>query len=176
MSENQVRASLPKSLQAYIVIVAVGGMAWLTYLAQSVEWGPSVLGQMGLFVALIVLAGSFPLPVGPRVKTDVAATALFAAALLLEPGAAALAGAVGVVTYTLLLRFWGQKIRVPWYKYPFNAGATALFVGMASAFFHGMAASDSLLSAAVVPVACVYYLINTGLVFGQTRVVRCYTG
>ena len=166
MSENQVRAGLPKSLQAYIVIVAVGGMAWLTYLAQSVEWGPSVLGQMGLFVALIVLAGSFPLPVGPRVKTDVAATALCAAALLLEPGAAALAGAVGVVTYTLLLRFCGQKIRVPWYKYPFNAGATALFVGMTSALFHGMAASDSLLSAAVVPAACVYYLINTGLVSG----------
>ena len=166
MSEKEVRAGLPRSLRAYIVLVAVGGMVWLTYLAQSVEWGPSVLGEMGFFVALIVLAGSFPLPVGPRVKTDVAATALFAAALLLEPGAAALAGAVGVVTYTLLLRFWGQKIRVPWYKYPFNAGATALCVGMASALFHELAAGEGLLSTAVVPAACVYYLVNTGLVSG----------
>ena len=73
-------------------------------------------------------------------------------------------GTVGLVTYTVLIRFWGMKLRLPWYKYPFNAGQTALFMGLTSLVFHGLSTGDAVLSAAAVPAAVTYYLVNTTLV------------
>ena len=139
-------------------------MALLVYLNMGMEWDASTLAEVGLFVVLIIAAGSFPLPVGQGVKTDVSTAILFAAAIVLEPGAAALAGTVGLVTYTALIRFWGMKLRLPWYKYPFNAGQTALFMGLTSLVFHGLSTGDAVLSAAAVPAAVTYYLVNTTLV------------
>ena len=102
MRANRFSTGLPRTLQVYIALVAFSGAAWTLYLIQGVEWTPATLGKMGLFTLLIVAAGSFPLHGGPRVKTDVASAALFAAALLLEPGPAALTAAAGVVTYGLI--------------------------------------------------------------------------
>ena len=122
--------------------------------------------EAGLFALLLVVAGSFPLPVGPKVKTDVSTAVLFAAVLLFEPGVAALAASVGIVTYTLLLRFWGERLRLPWYKYPFNAGATALYVGLAAVVFDALSTGGELLTLAVVPVALTGYVAGTFLVTG----------
>ena len=130
------------------------------------EWDATLAAETALFVLLIVAAGSFPLPVGPEVKTDIATAAAFAAALVLEPGAAALAATVGMVTYTYLLRYWALKVRLPWYKYPFNAGATALSIGLTSAAFHGLATGEELLTLAVLPAVAVKYLVNSTLVTG----------
>ena len=48
-------------------------------------------------------------------------------------------------------RFRGDRLRLPWYKYPFNAAATALYVGLASMLFHGLSADGELMTVAVVP-------------------------
>ena len=164
MKNNTSSPGLPQPLRVYIALVGIVGMAWLTYLTQRVEWGLSTLGEMSLFILLIVVAGSFLLRVGPRVKSDVSTCALFGAAILLEPGVAALAGVIGVVTYTLLLRFWGEKLHLPWYKYPFNAGATAIGMGLTSVIFHDLAAGDGLLTPALMLAAASCYVINTSLV------------
>ena len=164
MNKNETRPGLPIPLRAYIVLVGLAGMGLIAYLAQMVDWEPSVLGEMGLFILLIVAAGSFPLSVAPKVKADVTTAVWIAAALLLEPGAAALAGALGVVTYTLLIRFWDQKLRLPWYKYPFNAGQVALAVGLTSVLYHSLNGTGGLMTPAVIPAAAAMYMVNTALV------------
>ena len=158
------KTALSTPLRTYIALVATGGAALGFYLATGVEWGPATVGQVGLFILLIIGAGVFPLRVGPRVKTDVTTTPLFAAAIVLEPGAAVVAGVAGLVASTMLVRFWGERIRLPWYKYPFNAGQAAFFMGLTSVVFHGLNSSESLLSPAVLPAAVCYYLVNTSLV------------
>ncbi len=161
---HTVDPGLPKPLRVFIALVGVTGTATAAYLIQKIEWGPSSFGELGIFTLLVVVAGSFYLPVAPKIKTDVGAAALFAAALVLEPGAAALAGAVGVVSYTFLARFHGEKLRLPWYKYPFNAGSAALQMGLSSAVFHALAQADTILTPALLPAALAYYMVNTSLV------------
>ena len=114
--------------------------------------------------SLAVIAGSFPLHIAPKVKADVTSAVFFGAALLLEPGAAAIVGVAGITIYTLLIRFWGERLRLPWYKYPFNAGETALVMGLTSFMFHQIAPGSSVLTAAIVPAAAVYYMLDTGMV------------
>ena len=164
MNESAVKASLPEGLRAYIALVGISGMAWLAYLVQGTEWETATFGEMALFILLIVAAGSFPLPVAPRIKADATTAVLFAAALLLEPGVAALAGVAGIVTYTVSNRLWGARLSLPWYKYPFNAGQTALYVGMTSIMFQALSPGDVVLTAAVVPAAVCMYMFNTALV------------
>ena len=164
MGESDIVPGLPRPLKLYIGLVSVLGMAFLAYLGAGVEWNLSTLGETGLFILLIFVAGSFPLYVRPKVRADVTTAVLFGAALLLEPGAAALAGVVGIVTYTVLIRFWGERLRLPWYKYPFNAGATALYVGLTAVLFQALTTGDELLTPALVPVAVGMYLANTAMV------------
>ena len=164
MEATRTDNGLPRALQAYIALVGIGGGVFLAYLLQRVEWSPSTLGEAGLFFLLIVAAGSFPLPVAPRVKADVNTAVFFSAALLFEPGVAALAGVAGVSTYTLLIRFWGQRLQLPWYKYPFNAGQVALLMGLTSLAFRALTTGSDPLSVMVIPVAVVYYSVNTVVV------------
>ena len=162
-----VSQTMPNPLRIYIALTGIVGAAWLGYLLSGAEWGGATsLGEAGLFLLLILAAGSFALPVAPKVKADVSTAALFGAAIVLEPGLAALVSALGVAAYTYLLRFWGDRLRLPWYKYPFNAGATALYVGLASILFHRMSAEGELLIVAVVPAAVIMYMANTALVTG----------
>ena len=144
--------------------MASGGLALAVLLVLRQEWTASVLAEAVFLTLLAVVAGSFPLPIAPRVKADVTSAVFFGAALVLEPGAAALVGLVGITTYTLLIRFWGERLRLPWYKYPFNAGETALLMGLTSLIFHQLSPEASFLTAAVVPTAAAYYLLDTGMV------------
>ena len=166
MEQSKLDNGLPKPLLVYIPSVCAVGMAWMVYLALGADWSLSTLGELGLFVLLIVVAGSFPMPVSPRVKADVTTAVLFCSALLLEPGVAAIAGVVGITAYTILNRFWVERLRLPWYKYPFNAGETALFVVISSVVFRALNSGDGVLTPAVVPAETVMYLVNTVLVSG----------
>ena len=161
---------LSASLRAYILLVAIGGAIWLGYLVAIADWDGSILGETGLFFLLIVVAGSFPLSVAPTVKADMATAVLFGAALVLEPGPAALAASVGMVTYTFLLRFWGERLHIPWYKYPFNGAATAFSVGLTSLVFHELATDGALITPAVAGAAAVKYTANTALVTGAASI------
>ena len=166
MVMSEAPPGLPKPLRAYIALVALAGTAWIVTLLWRVELISSALVETGFFFVLILAAGSFPLPVAPKVKSDVTTAVLFAAVLLLEPGMAALAAAAGVVTYTVLIRYWGDRLRLPWYKYPFNAGAAALYVGGAAAVFDALAPDGNLLTPSVPAAAAVGYALNTVLITG----------
>ncbi len=157
---------MSKLLPTYIAAVCIGSVALLAYLVIGVEWHLSTLVEMGLFILLIVAAGSFPLPVAPTTKADVSTAVLFGAVLLLDPGVAALTGATGIAVYNVLLRYHGERMRWPWYQYLFNAAATALYVGLASLLFQAVAPSDSLLTLAAAPAAVVMYMVNTLLITG----------
>jgi signal transduction histidine kinase len=145
------------------VITAITGAAWLVFLGGSVTWDAATVIESVLLFALIVLAGNFPLPVGPNVKTDMTTAVLFGAAIMLEPGAAAIVGASGVLVYTVMQG-------LPWYKHPFNTAVTALYVGLSSFVFHGLSQGDALISAALIPAAATMYLVNTGLITGVASV------
>ena len=164
LKQNRISSGLPNLLRLYITLIAVAGTGLLAYLAARTEWGPSTLGETSFFILLIVVAGSFPLRVAPKVLADVTTAILFSAALILEPGAATVAGVIGITIYTLHNRWRGGELRLPWYKYPFNAGETALFVGATSLIFHGLTSGDGVLTPAVVPAAAGLYLGNTALV------------
>ncbi len=169
MRENEATSDLRKPLWAFVALIATVGMGSLAYWVNGVEWAPSVVAEMCLFLLLIAVAGVFPLPVAPGVKADVATAVLFGAVLLLEPGAAALAAVAGKLTSYLVIQLWGERLRLPGYKYPFrkypfNLGEAALSVGLASALFHALTNGDGVLTPAVVPAAASMYLINTALV------------
>ena len=59
MTTKEAGPGLPKPLRAYIPLVAAGGMALLVYLNMGMEWDASTLAEVGLFVVLIIAAGSF---------------------------------------------------------------------------------------------------------------------
>lgn len=127
MGEDVANRFKPKRIKFYVGLAGIAGAAWLSYLIQRATWEPSDLGAVALFTFLLIVAGSFPLPVAPRVTADVTTAVLFGAALLLGPGAAALAAVVGKLTGNLLVRLWGDRLRLPGYrfpfhKYPFNMG------------------------------------------------------
>ena len=164
MQGPETDSGLPSPLRAYIGLVASGGLGLAVLLALGQGWGTTVLAEAVLMTALAVVAGSFPLHIAPRVKADVTSAVFFGAALLLEPGAAAVVGAAGITIYTLLIRFWGEKLHLPWYKYPFNAAETALVMGLTSLLFHELSPGTSVLTVAVVPAAAAYYLLDTWMV------------
>ena len=157
---------LQKKLVVLILLSFVGGMGWLAYLVTYHSLGePVVLAKTALVTLLIAAAGLFPLPVGPRFKAKVTSTPLFAAALLLPPGNAALAAVIGGLTYLVVLKTRGDDIPLPWFKFPFNAGETILSIGAASLVFHLLSGDGpAFASPAVAAAAAVMVLVNTGLV------------
>ena len=164
MSQAHLTSKLPLSLSGYIAAVSLGGAAWLASLVYGLDWGSAALGDMALFIALIVVAGCFPIPVTSKIKTDVTTAVLFGAALVLEPELAALAGTIGILVYTGIIRFWGPKLRLPWYKYPFNGAQAALSTGAASMVFHALAPESGVLGGGVAAAAGSMFLVNTALV------------
>lgn len=166
MTRDSLPPGLPRPLRLYIAAVAVAGAAWMARLWVDVDWDAEIALRTGFFVVLVIVSGSFPLPVAPKVKADVTTAALFGAALLLPAGAAAAGGAVAVVAYTFLIRYWGDRLRLPWYKYPFNGAATGIYVGVTAFLFHHLSADGGLLTPAIVPAAALMYMANTALVTG----------
>jgi len=149
-------------LLAFSLGVLIIGAWWLIYLVRPLVWDASLGMNTGLAILTIAVAGLFPLPVAPRIKAGMTTAPLFLAVLALPPGAAALAAVVGGQAYQLGLRFKPPVLRLPWYKYPFNAGSAALSNGAASWVFHLIASDNDLVTPAVlVPVFCMYMLNST---------------
>ena len=150
----------------WILVGATGviGAALLAYLLSDMTWTSQVAQRTALFAGLVVLAGYFPFPIGPRIKAGVTTAPLFGAALLLPVGAAALAAVVGTVSYQLLLRTRGEpELRLPWYKYPFNSGEVILSTTAGAAVFQALG-GDIFSVVAVAGAAAAMFLANTGLV------------
>ncbi len=146
-----------------MALVGSGGTACLVFWIHRAEWDAATLGEVGLFSALIAVVGSFPLTIAPRVKADVTTALLFAAALLLEPGPAALTAVLGILTYTISMRFFGDGLRLEWYKYIFNGAETALSTCLTSLLFHELASSGPT-SPAVVVAAGSMYMANSAMI------------
>ena len=153
-----------RSLAVYVALVTAAGAVLLVTLVGSVDWEASQLTRLVLLTLLVTATGTFPLPVAPKVQADVTTAALFAAALLFDAGVAALGSVIGVMAYTVLVRYRGERLRLPWYKYPFNAGQVALLVGLTSALFHALEGGDRLITAAIVPAAASMWAVNASLV------------
>ncbi len=166
MVADQISRSLPPSLRVYVALTAAGGAALFGYLQTGVDWSPVVIGEVIFFVFLTLVAGIFPLPVGQEVDADASTSVLFGAALLMEPGAAVLIAVAGTLGHTLVPRAWMKGSAPPWYKHPFNAGAAAIFVGLASVAAHSLSPQTGLITVAVAVAAAVMYMANTALVAG----------
>ena len=164
MEEIRRVQDLPKTLRGYIVLVAGIGAVLLAFLLIRVEWELSTLGELGLFTLLIAIAGCFPVRIAPRVTGDVSTAVLFGAALIMEPGMAALAAVAGMLAYNGLMRFRRDGPRLPWYKYPFNAGETALSTGLASLIFHALSTDDSVFTPAVLAAGVCMQMVDTSVV------------
>ncbi len=169
VTERQTTKGLLTPLRVYTGFVALLGLAVLGSLVPGIKWDSSVAGDLGLFIVLIIVAGSFPLRVAPAVVADLTTTVVLGAAMLLEPGVAIMAAVTGVLVRNLIVKFFGQKLHLPgynypYYKYPFNLGEIALTAGLTSLVFHAPATGDGLLTYMIVPAVACMYLVNTSLV------------
>ena len=172
---KEASVSMPLPLRAYIALTAIAGTTLLVYLAQTAEWSASNLTELGVFTLMVVLAGSFPLTVTKGVKADISTAVLFSAAVLLEPGAAVVAATVGMLSYSLIVRYLGERLHLPGYnyplyKYPFNIGETVLSVGLTSVVFHALVSDGALMTPAVIIAAGIKYLTNSALVSGAVSI------
>ena len=65
---------------------------------------PGILAGTVFFIIQVVITGRYPLPVAPRVTTDVRAAVLFGGALVLEPGIAVVTAVAGKLFFYLILK------------------------------------------------------------------------
>ena len=147
-----------------IVTVAALGACLLGFAVSTVTWDFHLAMETFLLTGVIVLAGFFPIPVGPRIKAGVTTAPLLATVLLLPLGAAVLAAAVGTLAYSLALRLRPEAdLHLPWFKYPFNIGEATL-TSIAGAAVWSAVQAESLFVPGAIGVAAAMYLVNTGLV------------
>lgn len=160
---------LPIRVKLFTTGVAITGLALLVILGIDEEWSRSVLAGTAFFMLLILVTGSFPLPVAPRATTDVSTAVLFGGALLLEPGVAVFTAVAGKLISYLVIKNLGDWLRLPGYKhpyhkYPFNLGEVAITTGVTSYVFHTLGASGEIIAPGIMAAAAAMYLTNTILV------------
>ncbi len=162
-------AALPIRIKILIAAMVLAGLVTQAYLGVGEEWSLGVLAGAAFFMVLIVVTGSFPLPVAPRATTDVSTAVLFGGALVLEPGIAVFTAVAGKFASYLFVRHLGDVLklpgyRYPYYKYPFNLSEVAITTGVTSYLFHTLGTSGDLLTPAIIAAAAVMYMTNTALV------------
>ncbi len=147
------------------VALAIGG--WPTL-------GPGGWGTAGNIALLVALARVFPVRLAPKRKMVVDTAPSFAAALLLPPAVAMLAGAGGMGLGEL-------RVRGRWFQLTFNSAVSGLRVGVAAFLFRfvagirlGDSASFTVHPAAMLAAGLSLYLtgstmvdIAAGLTLGQ---------
>ena len=149
--------------------VALAGIATMVVLGMAEEWSLFVLANTCFFMLLIIVTGSFPLPVAPRATTDLTTAVLFGTALLLEPGIAVFTAVLGKSISYITVRGLGDRLklpgyRYPYYKYPFNLGEVAITTGVTSLLFHTLGSSGAYLTPVVILAAATMYMTNTALI------------
>ena len=159
----------PIRIKLFTASVALTGLILLVLLGVGEEWGRSVFAASAFFIFLIIVTGSFPLPVAPRATTDISTVVLFGGALVLEPGVAVFTAVAGKLLSYLTVRHLGNWLelpgyRYPYYKYPFNLGEVAITTGVTSYLFHNLGTSGDLVTPVIIAAAAAMYMTNTALV------------
>ena len=149
--------------------VALAGLAVMFYLGMNEEWSLFVVANTCFFILLIIVTGSFPLPVAPRATADISTAVLFGVALLLEPGIAVFTAVAGKSISYLTVRGLGDRLklpgyRYPYYKYPFNLGEVAITAGVTSFVFHTLGTTGDYLTPVIILAGGAMYLTNTALI------------
>jgi len=156
--------ALPIRIKFLAAAVALTGLILQAYLGVGQEWSRSVLAGSAFFVVLIIVTGSFLLPVASRATTDISTAVLFTGALVLEPGIAIFTAVIGKLASYICVRHLRDRLRLPGYKYPFNLGEVEITAGVTSFVFHALGTSGEFVSPAVIVPAGAMYLFNTSLV------------
>src|SRR6266446_7808357 len=152
---------MPSLAKAYIAIIATVAATVLTVV--SYRWNPENLGRFVLFFALAMLASAMKIRL-PGFKTTISTNFVFIliAIALFSFGETVLIGLCGALVQSL----WKTQQRPKPVQVLFNAAC--LTVCTAAAFWtsHGVLAMLGLnsLVAMMVLGACVYVVLNTGLV------------
>src|SRR5216683_3307675 len=152
---------MPSLAKAYIAIIASVTMALLTVVAA--RWNPENLGRFFLFFALAMVASAMKIRL-PGFKTTISINFVFIliGIALFSFGETVLIGLSGALVQSL----WNTQTRPKLVQVLFNAAC--LTVCTAAAFWtsHGVLAMLGLNSLAAMMVlgACVYVVLNTGLV------------
>jgi len=141
----------------------------MIYLGMNEEWSLFVVANTCFFILLIIVTGSFPLPVAPRATADISTAVLFGVALLLEPGIAVFTAVAGKSISYLTVRGLGDRLklpgyRYPYYKYPFNLGEVAITAGVTSFVFHTLGTTGDYLTPVIILAGGAMYLTNTALI------------
>lgn len=160
---------LPIRVNVLSGCVALAGIATMVVLGMAEEWSLFVLANTCFSMLLIIVTGSFPLPVAPRATTDLTTAVLFGTALLLEPGIAVFTAVLGKSISYITVRGLGDRLklpgyRYPYYKYPFNLGEVAITTGVTSLLFHTLGSSGAYLTPVVILAAATMYMTNTALI------------
>lgn len=160
---------LPIRVNLFTACVALSGIVSMVFLGMDEEWSLIVVANTCFFLLLIIITGSFPLPVAPRATADVSTAVLFGVALLLEPGIAVFTAVVGKSISYITVRGLGDRLklpgyRYPYYKYPFNLGEVAITTGVTSYLFHAVGTSGEFLTPVIILAAAAMYLSNTALI------------
>lgn len=162
-------SALPIRIKILAAAVVLIGLIMQVYLGAGEEWSRSVLAGSAFFMVLIIVTGSFPLPVAPRATTDISTAVLFTGALVLEPGIAIFTAVIGKLASYISIKHLGDRLKLPgykhpYYKYPFNLGEVAITTGITSFVFHSLGTSGEFVSPAIIAAAGAMYLANTTLV------------
>ena len=160
---------LPIRVNLFSACVALAGLATMFYLGMNEDWSLFVVANTCFFILLIIVTGSFPLPVAPRATADVSTAVLFGVALLLEPGFAVFTAVMGKSISYITVRGLGDRLKLlgywyPYYKYPFNLGEVAITAGVTSYLFHTLGSTGEYLTPVIILAAGAMYISNTALI------------
>ena len=160
---------LPISVNLLSACVALAGLATMLLLGMNEEWSLFAVASTCFFILLIIVTGSFPLPVAPRATADISTAVLFGVALLLEPGFAVFTAVMGKSISYITVRGLGERLklpgyRYPYYKYPFNLGEVAITAGVTSYLFHTLGTGGEYLTPVIILAAAAMYVSNTALI------------
>ena len=103
---------LPIRVNLFSACVALAGLATMFYLGMNEDWSLFVVANTCFFILLIIVTGSFPLPVAPRATADVSTAVLFGVALLLEPGFAVFTAVMGKSISYITVRGLGDRLKL----------------------------------------------------------------
>jgi hypothetical protein len=157
---SRERAMIPRA-KVYIAIIAAVAAAVLTVVAS--RWNPENLGHFVLFFALAMVASAMKIRL-PGLKTTISANFVFIliAMALFSFGETVLMGLGGALVQSL----WKTQQRPKSVQVLFNGACLTVCTGAASWASHSVLAMLGLNSLAAMMVlgACVYVVLNTGLV------------
>lgn len=122
-----------RSLHIYVAALSFFAVASLGLLAVYRPFASSTnIFLVGTFMALVWLAGLYPIHVAPKTKVNVTTAAIFASILVFDPLAAVLVAGVGVTANQLSLQ------NRTWSNFAFSISQTVLYVASAAFLYSAL--------------------------------------